>query len=66
MSDFQKYKAKRISKNPEFWEGYEERYENFKIGESLKKAREEAGMTQENDSRKSPYCQEDMISLSSS
>lgn len=29
MSDFQKYKQKRIKQDPEFWNGYEERFETF-------------------------------------
>lgn len=31
MSDFQKYKVKRMKQNPEFWKGHEERYEDFKL-----------------------------------
>ena len=47
MSDFQKYKKKRMKKNPEFWNGYDERLETFKLGILLKQARLEAGLTQE-------------------
>ncbi len=47
MSDFQKYKAKRMQNHPEFWENYEERLETFQIGMLLKQARKEAGLTQE-------------------
>ncbi|WP_420209096.1 helix-turn-helix domain-containing protein [Candidatus Electronema sp. JC] len=47
MSDFQKYKAKRMRNHSEFWENYEERAETFQIGILLKQARKEAGRTQE-------------------
>jgi len=47
MSDFQKYKKKRIKEDPEFWNGYDERLETFKLGILLKQARLEAGLTQE-------------------
>jgi len=47
MSDFQKYKERRMKKNPEFWEGYQDRFESFKIGVQLKEARQNAGLTQE-------------------
>jgi HTH-type transcriptional regulator / antitoxin HipB len=47
MSDFQKYKKKRMKKDPEFWTGYDERLETFKLGILLKQARLEAGLTQE-------------------
>jgi len=47
MSDLQKYKAKRMSKDPESWANYDERFETFKLGILLKQARMEAGMTQE-------------------
>ena len=46
MSDFQKYKAKRMENHPEFWENYEERSEIFQIGALLKQARKDAGLTQ--------------------
>jgi ribosome-binding protein aMBF1 (putative translation factor) len=47
MSDLQKYKAKRMSKDPDFWADYDERFETFKLGLLLKEARLKAGMTQE-------------------
>jgi len=47
MSDFQKYKKKRMKEDPEFWDGYEERLETFKLGILLKQARLKAGLTQE-------------------
>ena len=46
MSDFRKYKARRIKNNPEFWKDYQERFESFKIGVLLKEARRNAGLTQ--------------------
>ena len=47
MSDFQKYKKNRMQQDPEFWSGYEDRFETFKLGILLKQARLEAGLTQE-------------------
>ena len=47
MSDFQKYKNKRMKQDPDFWSGYDERLETFKLGILLKQARIEAGLTQE-------------------
>ncbi|WP_300674890.1 helix-turn-helix transcriptional regulator [Desulfoluna sp.] len=47
MSDVQKYKAKRASKDPDFWKDYDERFATFRLGALLKQARQEAGMTQE-------------------
>ena len=42
MSDFQNYKKKRMKLDPEFWSGYDERLETFKLGIVLKQARLEA------------------------
>ena len=47
MEDLEKYIQKRKDKSPEFSEIFEEGYENFKIGALLRRAREEAGITQE-------------------
>ena len=47
MKRFQQYKQERIAQHPEFWEGYQERFESFKLGVLLKQARQEAGLTQE-------------------
>ena len=47
MSDLQQYKKKRMEQDPEFWAGYDERLETFKLGILLKQARLDAGMTQE-------------------
>jgi len=47
MSDVKKYIRKRKAGDPEFAEGFDSGYEQFKIGVMLKQAREEAGMTQE-------------------
>ena len=47
MSDFQKYKEKRMKQDPELWSGYDKRLETFKLGILLKQARLESGLTQE-------------------
>lgn len=47
MSDLQKYIRNRKSHDPDFAENYDSGYEQFRIGVVLKKAREEAGLTQE-------------------
>jgi len=47
MSDLQKYITKRKATNPEFAKGFDEGYENFRIGAMLKQARLEAGLTQD-------------------
>jgi len=47
MSDLKKYIAKREKTDKEFAEGFEEGYEQFKIGVVLRQARESAGLTQE-------------------
>ena len=47
MSDLQKYIKKRKARDPNFAPDYDYGYEQFKIGVILKRAREEAGLTQE-------------------
>ncbi|MFQ5328759.1 MAG: helix-turn-helix domain-containing protein [Thermodesulfobacteriota bacterium] len=47
MSDLQKYIKKRKAHDPEFANNFDAGYEQFKVGVMLKKAREEAGLTQE-------------------
>jgi len=47
MSDLRKYIRERKARDPEFAEGFDSGYEQFKIGVMLKQARLEAGMTQE-------------------
>jgi HTH-type transcriptional regulator/antitoxin HipB len=47
MSDLQKYIKNRKSRDSKFALDYDSGYEQFKIGVLLKKAREEAGLTQE-------------------
>ena len=47
MSDLKKYVNRRKKTVPEFANGFESGYEQFKIGVMLKIAREEAGLTQE-------------------
>ncbi len=47
MSDLQRYVKKRQLQDPEFAEGFEAGYSNFKVGPLLRQAREKAGMTQD-------------------
>jgi HTH-type transcriptional regulator / antitoxin HipB len=47
MSDLAKYTRSRAARDPEFAEGLEADYEEFKIGALLRQARERAGLTQE-------------------
>ena len=47
MSDINKYIKKRKSNDPDFAKDFDSGYEQFKIGVMLKKAREDAGLTQE-------------------
>jgi ribosome-binding protein aMBF1 (putative translation factor) len=47
MSDLRSYIEKRKSLDPEFAEGFESGYADFKISVLLRQAREKAGMTQE-------------------
>jgi HTH-type transcriptional regulator/antitoxin HipB len=47
MSDLKKYIAERKKKDKKFAEGYDEGYEQFKVGVMLRQAREAAGLTQE-------------------
>ena len=47
MSDLKKYVNDRKARDPDFAENYDEGYENFKIGATLKRARLEKGFTQE-------------------
>jgi DNA-binding XRE family transcriptional regulator len=50
--DLKQYEVDRKKRDPEFAKGYDEGYQNFKIGVLLKLAREEAGMTQDEIARK--------------
>ena len=52
MSDLKKYIEKRKKDDPEFADGYDESYENFKIGVLLQLSRERAELTQEEVARK--------------
>jgi HTH-type transcriptional regulator/antitoxin HipB len=52
VDDLEKYIEKRKEKSQEFSKNFEEGYENFKIGYLLRRAREEAGITQEQLARK--------------
>jgi len=47
MSDLKKYIAARKKTDKEFSDGFDEGYEQFKIGIVLRQARETAGLTQE-------------------
>ncbi len=47
MSDLKKYIDKRKKTDKEFAAGFDEGYEEFKIGFMLRQARESAGLTQE-------------------
>ena len=47
MSDLRLYIEKRKQHDPEFAEGYDKGYQEFKLGVLLRQAREEAGLTQE-------------------
>lgn len=52
MSDLKKYVAGRKKRDKTFARGYDEGYEQFKIGAMLKQVREKAGLTQEELARK--------------
>lgn len=47
MSDLERYVDKRKKRDAEFAREYETGYENFRIGEILRQARIESGLTQE-------------------
>ena len=47
MNDLKQYIDQRKKKDGKFAEGYDEGYEQFKIGVVLRQARESAGLTQE-------------------
>lgn len=47
MSDLKKYIADRKKRDKAFATGFDEGYEEFKIGVMLREARETAGLTQE-------------------
>ncbi|MBM3239418.1 helix-turn-helix domain-containing protein [Candidatus Poribacteria bacterium] len=47
MSDLKNYISERKKRDKEFAEGFEEGYEQFKIGVILRQTREKAGLTQE-------------------
>jgi len=52
MSDVRRYIEKRVKVDPEFAEGLELGYADFKIGVLLRQARETAGLTQEEVARR--------------
>lgn len=47
MSDLRLYIENRRKRDPEFAEGFDKGYQEFKLGVLLRQAREEAGLTQE-------------------
>ena len=47
MSDLTKYTQTRAMRDPEFADGLESGYTDFKVGALLRQAREKAGLTQE-------------------
>jgi transcriptional regulator with XRE-family HTH domain len=47
VSDLTKYTQVRAARDPEFAEGLEAGYSDFKVGALLRQAREKAGLTQE-------------------
>jgi len=47
MSDLKKYIATRKKNDKNFAKGYEEGYEQFRVGVLLREARQSAGLTQE-------------------
>ena len=52
MSDLERYVKKRKARDPEFAQSFEVGYSNFKVGVVLRKAREKAGMTQDDVARR--------------
>ncbi|MEK6288011.1 MAG: helix-turn-helix domain-containing protein [Acidobacteriota bacterium] len=52
MSDLERYVKKRKRLDPEFAEGFEVGYSNFKVGVLLRQASEKAGMTQDDVARR--------------
>lgn len=47
MSDLKKYISERKKRDKKFAEGFDEGYEQFKVGAMLRQARETSGLTQE-------------------
>ncbi|MEW6410344.1 MAG: helix-turn-helix transcriptional regulator [Nitrospirota bacterium] len=47
MSDLKKYISERKKRDKKFTEGFDEGYEQFKVGVMLRQARKSAGLTQE-------------------
>jgi transcriptional regulator with XRE-family HTH domain len=52
MDDLEKYIDKRKNKSKYLYENFEDRFETFKIGILLKKAREDSGLTQDEIAKK--------------
>ena len=47
MDDLERYIQKRKKRDPQFAAGFEEGFEEFKIGVMLRQAREDAGLSQD-------------------
>ncbi len=47
MNDLKRYIGERKKRDRKFAEGFDEGYEQFRVGVMLRQAREEAGLTQE-------------------
>ncbi len=47
MSDLSRYTRERAARDPDFADGLENGYADFKVGVLLRQAREQAGLTQE-------------------
>lgn len=47
MSDLSRYTRERAARHPDFADGLESGYADFKVGVLLRQAREQAGLTQE-------------------
>ncbi|MBD0319993.1 MAG: helix-turn-helix transcriptional regulator [Gemmatimonadetes bacterium] len=52
MSDLSRYVSDRAARDPEFADGFEEGYEDLKVGVLLRQARESAGLTQEEEAKR--------------
>lgn len=47
MTDVEQYFRERAARDPEFADGFESGYAEFRVGVLLRQAREDAGLTQE-------------------
>lgn len=65
MSDLEKHFDKRKKQDSEFWKDYDERFETDKLGVLLRKARKEAGVTQEQIARELKTTKSDISRMES-